>query len=290
MAAFILATITGAVIGAAPKNDAAPAPPQRIITIGPNAAEIICELGACDRLVAVDRFCVYPPKAAERTRIGGLFDPDLERITALRPDLIVLRGRSEAIEQLARGRGIALYHDETDTFPGVEKCVNDLGRLLTKEHEAGEMVIRLRHRLDAVRARVAGRPRPRVLLTVARQPDRLANLLTTGRGTFLDEMMDIAGGVNVFGHLDMTYPQVSPEGILARQPEVILEMMPEVKVTPELGERMIEQWRSLGSTPAAEKGRIHFITDENGLIPSPRYVEIVEKIARILHPEGDLEP
>lgn len=262
--------------------------PQRIITIGPNAAEIVCELGACSRLIAVDRFCVFPPEAAKRTRIGGLFDPDLERITALRPDLIILRGRSEAIEQLARDRGVTLYHDETDTLGGVEKCVRDLGALLDREGEAEAMVTRFRHRLDAVRSRVEGRPRPRVLLTVSRQPDRLANLLTTGRGTFLDEMIDIAGGVNVFGHLDMTYPQVSPEAILARQPEVILEFMPGANVTAESRERMIAPWRSLGSVPAVAADRIHFITEENALIPSPRYVEIVEKVARILHPEVDL--
>ena len=282
---------TGDAPASAPPRLAAPplAPPRRIITIGPNAAEIICELGAANRLIAVDRFCVFPPDLATRPRIGGLFDPDLERIAALRPDLIVVRGRSEAIERLATERGVALYHDETDSLAGVEKCVIDLGRLLAKEREAGAIVSRFRDRIEAIRARAAGRPRPRVVVIPMRQPDRLANLLTAGRGTFLDEMIDIAGGVNVFGYLDMAYPQISPEAILTRRPDVILEMMPEVNVTPELRARMIEQWRSLGSIPAVTTARVHFITDDNALIPSPRYVEIVEKIARILHPEGDLE-
>ena len=210
-------------------------------------------------------------------------------MTALKPDLIVLRGRSESIERLAIQRSVALYHDETDSFAGVEQCVRDLGRLLTREREARAIVSQFRERLDAVRARVAGRPKPRVLVIPMRRPDRLADLLTAGRGTFLDEMIDIAGGVNVFGHLDMAYPQISPEAILTRRPEVILEIMPEADVTPELRKRMIEQWRSLGSIPAVATSRIYFITDDNALIPSPRYVEIVEKVARMLHPEDDLD-
>ena len=74
--------------------------PKRIITISPNSAESICDLGACDRIVGVDKFCVYPPSLQHRPRVGGLFDPDLEKIVALRPDLVVLRGHSDTLERL----------------------------------------------------------------------------------------------------------------------------------------------------------------------------------------------
>ena len=115
-------------------------------------------------------------------------------------------------------------------------------------------------------------------------------MLTTGKGTFLDQMIEIAGGVNVFGHLDMIYPQVSPEGMLAQQPEVIIELMPDLKLTAALKEQIGEQWKHLGSMPAVTKNRIYVLTDENGLIPSPRYVEIIDKVARLLHPESDVAP
>lgn len=264
--------------------------PRRIVTIAPNAAEIICALGACDSIVGVSKFCVYPPELRSRPRVGGLFDPDLEKIIALRPDLIVLRGRSESVEQLAAERRIAVYRDETEALPDVEVTILELGRTLGRTKEADQLVERFRGRIDAIRRRVAGEPRPRVLLTISRQPDRLANLLTTGKGTFLDEMLEIAGGVNVFGHLEMAYPQVSPEGILARRPEVIIELMPEVKLTAQLRRSMLDQWTSLRSIPAVRDSRVFFLTDDNALIPSPRYVEIIEKVSRILHPEPDGEP
>ena len=264
--------------------------PQRIITIAPNSAEIICALGACDRIVGVSKFCVYPARLQKRPRVGGLFDPDLERIIALHPDLVVLRGRNDPVEQLCRKRGIAVYQDRTENLADVEECIRGLGRRLGLIDEAEALVTRFHGRIDAIRKRIAGRPKPRVLLTVSRQPDRLANLLTTGGGTFLDEMVDITGGVNVFGHLDMAYPQVSAEGIVTQRPDVIIELMPEVKLTPALKRRMLDQWHKLGSIPAVTKSRIHFLTDDHCLIPSPRYVEIIEKVSRILHPEADVDP
>ena len=129
-----------------------------------------------------------------------------------------------------------------------------------------------------------------MLLTLSRPPDRLANLLTTGRGTFLDEMLEIAGGVNIFGDLDMRYPQVSAEAIIAKRPEVIIEMMPEVKLTLKLKRQLLNQWKRFGTIPAVASGRIHFLTTDHCLIPSPRYVEIIEQVSRLLHPEPDVVP
>ena len=103
-------------------------------------------------------------------------------------------------------------------------------------------------------------------------------------------MIEIAGGTNVFGHLDMNYPQVSPEGMLAQQPEVIIELMPDLKLTAALKEQMIMQWKQLGSMPAVISNRIHVLTEENSLIPSPRFVEIIDKVSRLLHPESDVAP
>jgi iron complex transport system substrate-binding protein len=270
---------------ASPPPAASSGPPQRIIAIGPNSAEIICALGACDRIVGASRFCVHPPELKARPQVGGLYDADLERIAALRPDFLVTRGRHEAVDALCHQLGVRLYEDTTDSFAGLERTIGELGEILGLRQEAAGLIEQFRARLDAVHARIAGRPRPRVFLTVARQPDRLANILTAGRGTFLDEMIETAGGVNVFGDLDMRYPEVSPEGILAKRPEVIIELMPEVALTPELERRMLDQWRELGDIPAVSGRRVYFLTDDHCLIPSPRYAQIVEKISRLLHPK-----
>ena len=102
-------------------------------------------------------------------------------------------------------------------------------------------------------------------------------------------MLDLAGGVNVFGHLDMAYPQVSGEGIIAHRPDVIIELMPEVKMTPALERQMLKHWEQLGSIPAVGNERVYFLTDDHCLIPSPRYAEIIDKVSRLLHPEPGLD-
>ena len=259
--------------------------PERIVTISPNSAEIICDLGACDRIVGVDKFCVYPPPLLHRPRLGGLFDPDLEKIVALRPDLVVLRGHSDALERLCASLDIRIYHDRTETLADVSVCITELGRLLDREAQAVKLVDAFHARIAAIRKRVAGRPRPRVFLTYSLQPDRIANVLTAGKGMFLSDMLEIAGGFNVFGHLDMRYPQISTEAIVAQRPDIILQLIPEIELTDALQEQVLDLWRKLGPIPAVENNRVYILTDDHCLIPSPRYVEIIEKVSRLIHPE-----
>ncbi len=161
----------------------------------------------------------------------------------------------------------------------------ELGRMLGLEDRAIENVKQMRRKVRSIRKRVAGRDKPRVFMTYARRPDRLANLLTAGPGTFLAEMIEIAGGANVFADLDMRYPQVSLEAIMAKRPDVVIELVPEVEMTPELRRSMRAQWDSLGSIPAVKSDRVYFLTDDNALIPSPRVVEVIDKMSRLLHPE-----
>lgn len=259
--------------------------PERIITIAPNSAEIICALGACDAIVGVSKYCVYPKELTSRPRVGGLFDPDLEKIIALRPDLVVLRGRNESVERLCRESGVPVYNDRTDTLAGIERCVTDLGTRLDRRDQAHKLLERFDRQIAAIRARNDGAKKPRVLVTISRHPGRLANILTSGKGTFLDEMITIAGGENAFGHLEMAYPQISPEAIIARRPDVILELMPEAELSEAARQSVIQDWKELSSVPAVAAGRVFVLDDDNALIPSPRYVSIIEKVSHLLHPE-----
>jgi len=259
--------------------------PQRIVAIAPNTAEMICAIGACDRIVGVSKFCVHPPELSTRVRIGGLYDPDLEGIIALRPDLLATRGHHDALERLAEQLKISIYYDTTDTLDGIVKSVRELGELLGATREADAAARAFSARIDKLRKELEDKRKIRVLLTVSRNPQRLANILTAGRGTFLSEMIELAGGVNVFGDLDMRYPEVSVESIITRQPECIIELMPEVDVAA-ADTTLREQWKQYPMIPAVKNNSLYFVSTENALIPSLRYADFIERIAELLHTSG----
>lgn len=270
--------------GAVHAADKSP-PPQRIVAVAPSTAEIVCDLRACQSIVGVSKFCIHPPELKSRTQVGGLYDPDLEAIASLHPDLLIMRGHHDGLERLAERLKIRVYHDETDSLDGIRRTVRELGSLLGQEEQAQSIVHDFDMRLSRLQAQHADKNRVRVLLTVSRNPERLANILTAGRGSFLTEMLEAAGGVNVFGDLDMRYPEVSVESIIAAQPDVILELMPEVDVAAN-EKRLREQWKTVPGVGAVQNGRIYLLDDPNALIPSPRYIEFIEKVSRILHSTG----
>jgi iron complex transport system substrate-binding protein len=290
---FILAGSILGIIGCATKPPAAATQavvPARIVAFAPSSTEIIAALGAADRLVAVGTFCIYPPQLASLPKIGGQFDPDLEGVLRLRPDLVVLRGHNQAVEQLCAARHIALYRDPTETLGTLYRAIREIGDILDRRNAAETLVTDVQTRLQAIADRVSSRPRPRVFVAISRRdPDSLAGILTTSNRTFMGELITLAGGENVFGHLEMDYPEVSPEAIVAAAPDVIIEPMPEAKPDPWLSDRVLAAWQRLGPVPAVAEHRIYVLTDDNALIPSPRVVGVVAALARRLHPEAAVE-
>lgn len=274
-----------------PARDAsAPQPvPQRIITIAPNAAEIVAALGAADRLVGVSEFCVYPPSLATLPRVGGLFNPDLESILQLKPDLVIIRGSVPEVERLCHDSGIHLYHDPTENYEDIYTAIAELGEILQHQSAADALVTNMRKRIAAIHGAVEDKRRPRVFFSIARDPTSLARVSSAGANTFVDSLITLAGGENIFHELDIAYPEVSLEEVLTAQPDVIIEAMPEKETTPELEHRVVQQWRSLGMMPAIRDGRVYILTDANLLIPSPRVVDTIARLAGVLHPEVTLD-
>jgi iron complex transport system substrate-binding protein len=259
--------------------------PLRIVTIAPNAAEIIAALGAADRLVGVSDFCVYPPALSNLPRVGGIMDPDLERIATLDPDLIVLRGQFPTVESLCRQRGISIHHDRTESYEDIYASIHSIGELLNRADAADVLKKRMRDDVENISARLRNAPRPRVLLIVNREADSIRNVVTFGGGTFVDEVIRLAGGINVFADSPVPYPQVTVEQILAAQPNVIIEAVEETRMSDALRSNMLSQWKRLPAIPAVRDERIYIITEDYLLIPSPRVVDSTRLLARTLHGE-----
>jgi ABC-type Fe3+-hydroxamate transport system substrate-binding protein len=257
-----------------------PPAPQRIIATAPNNTEILCALGLTDRLVGVSTFVTHPPAVQKLPRVGGIDDPDLEAILALRPDLVVLRGGNPHLEQLCERNRIRLYQDKTDSLESIFVTIRELGAITGRSNEAEKLAGDLRGQLDAVKVAAAGRARPRVAMTI-RSPDKLVPMTTVGKPSFLNNIIQLAGGENVFADTDMAYPQTSLEEMIARRPEVIIEAMPGEVFDDARRREVISQWQTIRGVPAVTHQQIHILTDDYTLVPSLRVGLLAERLAGI---------
>jgi len=180
---------------------------RRIVCGSPAVTEIVFALGAGDRVVGVSDFTVSPPEALGKQRIGGLLNPNKERLTALEPDLIVTQGAHEALTSFARARGIRIHSVRLETLDDIEAAVGSLASLLGMPDRGRALVERIRAGLELLRACTASLPRPSVLVVFGRSPGDLSNLTTIGPGTFLDDLLERAGGRNVTHDALGPYPR-----------------------------------------------------------------------------------
>lgn len=261
--------------------------PRRIISLVPSATEMLFAIGAGAQVVAVGSFDRYPPDVVALPRVGGLLDPDVERILALRPDLVIVYGtQTDLTTQLARA-GIPIFPYRHGGLADVLETMCRLGERVGRAAEAARARTTLADRLAAVRARVAGRPRPRTLVLFGRDPFALRNMVGSGGVGFIHDLLETAGGANVFGDVPRESVQVTTESILARAPDVIVELRAEAPARSAADDaRDRRSWDVLSSVPAVRMHRVHVLTGAPFVVPGPRLGEAAEAFARLLHPEA----
>ena len=253
----------------------------------PSVTEILFAIGAGPQVVAVSSYDSYPPQVAALPRIGGLLDPNVERMLSLKPDLVVVYDTQvDLLAQLARA-GIPTFSFKHRGLPDILRAIRDVGRVAGRAAEADRVARDVEARLNAVRQRVAARPRPRTLLVMGRDPFALRNIYASGGEGFLQDMLDVAGGANVFADVRRESVQATSELVLARAPDVILELRGEFgSVRPEEDERDRKVWWTLPSVPAVRTGRVYIRRSAAFVVPGPRVAEAVEALARTLHPDA----
>jgi iron complex transport system substrate-binding protein len=278
LASCLLAEAPSAQRGAA-------AVPARIVSFIPAATEMLFAMGAGPRVVAVGSFDEYPPEVLKLPRVGALLDPDLERILSLRPDLVVVyESQTDLRRQLERAT-IPMFVYKHAGLADVMTTIEQLGARVGRGADARAVVNRIEAGLAGIRKRVAGRPRPRTLIVFGRDALALRGIYASGGVGFLSDMLEVAGGSNVFADVKQQSVQATTELILARRPDVILEMRPG-SLSPEEQKKEIAVWAALSAVPAVRSGRVALFTDQRIVVPGPRVAEGTELIARALHPDA----
>jgi iron complex transport system substrate-binding protein len=256
-----------------------PFPPKKIVSLAPNITEILFSLGLDQEIVGVSIHCNFPEKVQSKVRVGSYISLDFEKIVSLKPDLIIATGAGntrDMVDRLER-LGFPTYVIFPKNVEDVIQSVGHLSQLVGREKEGAEIIQEMKRRRERVMELTLGLPRPRVFLQIGEAP-----IVTVGKNSFADDLIRLAGGDNVAGNEKEMYPRFGMEEILKRSPEVILisSMNPRGNY-----QKVLQEWSRWKTIPAVKNGQIHLIDSDLIDRPSPRIIEGLEEMARILHPE-----
>ena len=266
------------------KDVAAQGTPRRIISLVPNVTEILFAIGAGPQVVAVSTYDVEPPEVRSLPTVGALVDPDTERIIALRPDLVITYGSQADLQTQLKAVSIPFFAYRHGGLDHIMVTMRALGQR-TGHVEQGDRVARaLETAIDAVRKSVAGKPRPTTLLVFGREPGSLRNIYASAGKGFLHDMLTVAGGEDVLKDIAKESAQVSTETILARRPDVIIELHAANRLNEADLRAVLDPWSALSSVPAVRNKRVIILTGSGLTVPGPRVIDGLERMARALHP------
>jgi iron complex transport system substrate-binding protein len=249
--------------------------PHKLVCLAPSIVDDVYGLGAGPDVIAVSDYTTYPAEASKKPSIGAPLNPSLEKIIALRPDLVLATGdfnRIPAIDQLSH-YGIPVYTVNPHGIAGIHKSIVSLGRALNRDAEAAALLHDLQTREEFIRQRIQGKPVVRLFMPVWYDP-----IITVGKHAFLTELIEMAGGSSITSDIAQEWPQVSVEAILARKPDALLLIKGSKMSIAELEDR--PGWQAL----AAVRERRVFYVDKLIELPSPAAIYAMEDLAKELHP------
>ena len=246
-------------------------------------------LGLGDRVVGVTTYCHYPPAVREKPKIGNYMNPNFETILAMRPDLVVVLKEHRNLAEKLRRFDLPLLALQHNDLEGIYRSLESLGEAAGVAERAAERVAALQAELAAIRRRSSVLPRRGVMFVIGRTPATVEDLVVVGRGSFLNELIAIAGGRNIFESALTHYPRIPREEIYARGPEVIIDMG-DMGNTDDVGEdhrhAVAELWKQMPGLPAVRSGRVYPVAEDIFVVPGPRVVETARRFLRMIHPEA----
>jgi ABC-type Fe3+-hydroxamate transport system substrate-binding protein len=249
--------------------------PHRIICLTPNIIDTVFALGAADDVIARTDFVEYPAIAKQKQSVGSIMTPSFEMILSLHPDLVLAMPHANpqtTLDQIQR-HGIPLYLVDPHGISGIFRSITDLGDALNRGPQASEVVARLQRRVSAVQTRVKGKPVVSVYMPIAYEPN-----LTIGKGSFITEIIQAAGGHSITADIDQEWPEISMETVIARAPQALL-LFDDAEFTIDILQKR-PGWSVL---PAVRNRRVYTV-DKRIDFPSPIAIEALEDLAREFHP------
>lgn len=277
--ASLLLVVVGLACGS---EQSAPTPSSadRIIALAPSITETLFDLGLGDRVVGVGNYSSWPPEVEQKPKLGGLFDARLEAIAALQPDLAILLPSEEKLRVQLERLGVEVLTVRSETLAEVETMIATIAERCGVA-DRGEVVLE-RWRQGMAPDPIEGSPK--ILLSVGRESGRMADVLVSGPGTHLDELLGLMGAVNAFADAPLDYPQVGLEEILQRQAEVVIDLQP----SPGMYEELAVEWQDLRAQTDMAPVCARVVAGDHVLIPGPRLPRLYRELREAILSCGEL--
>ncbi len=245
-------------------------PARRIVSLAPHVTELLYAAGAGDKVVGVVQYSDYPEAARKVVRVGGYTSVDMEKVVALKPDLVVAwkSGNRDAHLDKLRGLGIPVFINEPRKIEDVARSLSQMGRLAGTEAVADGAARAFRERHAALQARYSSRPKVRTFYEIWNRP-----LMTINGEHLISDVIRLCGGENVFARLPVLAPTIDTEAVLAAAPEVI--------VASGMGEarpEWLDDWRQWTKLQAVSRGNLFFIPPDQIQRHTPRILDGAERL------------
>jgi len=260
---------------------------QRIISLSPNITETLFSLGLGDKVVGVSHYCDYPEQALALPKAGDLINPNLEAIVKLAPDLVILSAKqTRTIAQLQQ-LNIATLGVESSRFTDVLDTIKIIGDMTQHQAQAAQLLASMNAKISLIKQKVAHRPRPTVMLTLGHSTNsaQINTLYIAGQQDFYNDLIQLAGGENSYTNSQISVPTLSIEGIIQLNPQIIIDVFPEADDHSSDLKHVMKQWKNLHYLDAIKTNRVHIIEQNYATIPGPRLIQLLDDLARLIHPE-----
>ena len=278
LAGLLVAALSIGAAVAAAAAPAAAAPPMRIVSLAPGVTETLFALGEGGAVVGVSQYCDYPSAATLLPKVGTFLTPNVEAIAALRPDLIIGPGLSSSRREVRtlEAMGYPTMTVDDNSLDGIEQSIALIGARTGAQEAARRLLGAIQGHIDEVHARLEGTKPRTVVMLVGHQP-----MVAVGRGTFLDDLLHLAGGDNIADLAAQNWPRLSIEYIIAMRPEVILDGAMGSDANTPAG-----FWARYPTIPAVRDHHVFGYPENPMLHPGPRVWQSLEILARRIHPEA----
>lgn len=254
---------------------------KRLISLSPHITEIIYALGAQNELVAVTDYCKFPEEAIGKEKIGGLVNPNIEKIISLKPSHLFGVPAHDKLNQELEKFGLEVTRLQNENISDITNCIRKIGSIINRDSVAENLVKEISNSLDLIKFKNGQYKTVSAMLIIGREKGNLRNITVSGSNTFINEMWSHVGGINTFSDLPARYNQVNLESVIARNPDVIIEFGVEGKHSVQK-QRISSEWEILKDVKAVQNNNIYTISGSHTLIPGPRLVLLANDFKKVI--------